>query len=75
MELLPQQLPDWALNLDGAQGKELIHDEADCALLVRITGRRDKTVIETHQAARLPPPFRARLLSVKVTLTKLADVT
>lgn len=42
-----QQLPDLPRNLDRSQGKELIHNEPGWVLLIRVSGRRDVTVIET----------------------------
>jgi len=42
-----QQLPDWPRNLDEAQGKELIRSQSDCVLLVRVTPRHERTVIDT----------------------------
>ncbi len=41
-----ETLPDWPRNLDQARGKELIHQETDCVLLIRITGQQDRTLIE-----------------------------
>jgi len=46
-EFYRQMLPDWPRNLADARGKELIHDEKDCVLLIRITSQRDRTLIET----------------------------
>lgn len=46
-EFYRQQLPDWPRNLSHTQGKELIHREAAYALLVRISRRQDRTIIET----------------------------
>lgn len=46
-EFYRHQLPDWPRNLADARGRELIHEEADCVLLLRITKRRDdRTLIE-----------------------------
>jgi hypothetical protein len=42
-----QQLPDWPRNLVQAQSKELIHNEPGWVLLIRVSGGRDRTVIET----------------------------
>ena len=47
MEFYRQMLPDWSRNLADARGKELIRDEKDCVLLIRITSQRDRTLIET----------------------------
>jgi len=47
-----QMLPDWSRNLADARGKELIRDEKDCVLLIRITSQRDRTVIETSVKPR-----------------------
>lgn len=41
-----QQLPEWPQNLDGAQGRELIHRRPDCVMLIRVTGQQDRTSIE-----------------------------
>jgi hypothetical protein len=46
-EFYRQQLPDWPRNLVDSQGKELIHDERECVRLIRVSGRGDRTVIET----------------------------
>ncbi len=47
-EFYRQQLGDWLRNLDGVQGgKELIHREKEHALLVRVSKRGERTVIET----------------------------
>ncbi len=42
-----QQLPDWPRNLDEARGKELILQQTDCVLLIRVTKQQDRTLIET----------------------------
>jgi hypothetical protein len=42
-----QQLPDWPRNLVDSQGKELIRHEPGWALLIRVSGGRDRTLIET----------------------------
>ena len=42
-----QQLPDWPRNLVQSQGKELIHKEPGWVLLIRVSGGRDRTTIET----------------------------
>jgi hypothetical protein len=42
-----QHLPDWPRHLAEAQGKELIHQEADCVRLIRISTRGYRTLIET----------------------------
>ena len=42
-----RQLPEWPRNLVEAQGKELIHRDPDCVVLIRVTGRKDRTIIET----------------------------
>lgn len=45
--LYRRQLPDWPRNLVDAKGKELIHQEADCVSLIRISTPGDRTLIET----------------------------
>jgi hypothetical protein len=42
-----QHLPDWPRNLVQSQGKELIHNEPGWVLLIRVSGRRARTIIET----------------------------
>ncbi len=42
-----QQLPDWPRNLVESQGKELIRHEPGWVLLLRVSGGRDRTIIET----------------------------
>jgi hypothetical protein len=42
-----EQLPRWPRNLVETQGKELIRQETDCVLLIRVLGQRERTVIET----------------------------
>lgn len=47
-EFYREQLSDWPQNLDGTQGgKELIRREQDYVLLVRVSGRPDRTIIDT----------------------------
>lgn len=61
-EFYRQQLPDWPENLDESRGKELIHDEVDYVLLIRITSQTGRTVIETSiKAAGYPNLFERRL--------------
>jgi hypothetical protein len=53
-----QQLPGWPWNLVQAQGKELIHNEPGWVLLIRVSGGRDRTVIETSvKPPEYPHPF------------------
>ncbi len=42
-----RELPDWPRNLDESVGQELIHPAADGVRLIRVTGRKDRTIIET----------------------------
>ena len=41
-----QQLPDWPRNLGDAGGKELINRGQDGVRLIRVTRKRDRTIIE-----------------------------
>ena len=61
-EFYRQQLPEWPENLDESRGKELIHDEVDHVLLIRITSQTGRTVIETSiKPAGYPNLFERRL--------------
>ncbi len=61
-EFYRQQLPNWPRNPDEARGKELIRDESDCVLLVRITRQHERTVIEMSiKPAGYPNLFERRL--------------
>ncbi|HET7891050.1 MAG TPA: hypothetical protein VFL34_05970, partial [Candidatus Sulfotelmatobacter sp.] len=42
-----QHLPDWPQNLVESQGKELIRHAPGWTLLIRVSSRRDRTIIET----------------------------
>jgi hypothetical protein len=43
-----QQLPDWPQNLDETRGgKELIRHETDYVLVLRVSRRNDRTIIDT----------------------------